>query len=921
VSLKELVLSVYLVIRHNGFQMVPIPQQSAILAEDSFWDIDQKIVDFGVGAALRKLYEVVLIGPYLRYVMTWFTGDERIRAIGAVDDVAELLTLEEPPPPRRITDLLLFSPAAHIAGYFSADGEVDVFFPKQANVWTRSWTHVVAGRFSPHATNDVAVCDAATGTLEFHASDGRGGFTLLKRHDRLRPNWTLMIAGNFGGSFTGLIFYDRALGVGEFYSTNGQGGITLLKRHTDWRRSWAQIVPGNFGGNPFTDLLFYDPAASTGEFYTTDGQGGITLLRQHTSFRNSWTLIVSGNIAGSIASFGDFPSLLFYDAAAGIGEFWATDGLGGMRLLKQHTGWRRSWEKIVLGGFGGSTRMGLLFYERGTGVVEIYNVDNGGNIFGLRQFTGWRTDWTHTVSGEFGGADILPARMTIPAADVRTLTDNIDHIVVLMLENRSFDHLLGYLTLDGGRNDVHGLTGRESNPLEPRQGTARKRVFPLSLTSPAIQTRDGFPRKVTRFLYDPAHGHMPQRYQRGGYQIAALPPGFHLPQPGGSDDPPPPPPPNFPIAPMEGFIIEHRERLDRKYPDLTLDEIEILKGEITGYYTATFVPVYDHLARTALICDHWHAAIPGETWPNRFVTLTGVLTRDAYGRFTPDNPDSTAEFDPIETPTIFDHLTAAGRTWHYYEHDFAMLRLFSKYTFDQTNIQPIDQFFKDAAAGTLPDVSFIDPDLIDISDDIHQANDDHPPSDIEHGQELVGRIFNALRTGPKWGRTLFVLTYDEHGGFYDHVFPDDEPALAPLFAWPEIHVVGGFLPPTRPAGFDVPVRFRGMRVPTFIISPHVAPGKATHTLFDHSTIAKTIIARFLPDNPPNMGPRVAQAPTLASVLTPHAALNVPQVSQAVLKSTHATPFGGLGAPEVANRSEDFHFMLKKLRARVFQGRE
>src|SRR5262249_1598522 len=211
--------------------------------------------------------------------------------------------------------------------------------------------------------------------------DGKGGFTLLKRHDRLRPNCTLMIPGNFGGSFTGLLFYDRALGVGEFYSTDGQGGITLLKRHTDWRRSWAQIVPGNFGRNEFTDLLFYDPSASIGEFYTTDGQGGIALLRQHTSFRKSWTLIVSGNIAGSIASFGDFPSLLFYDAAAGVGEFWATDGLGGMRLLKQHTGWRSSWEKIVLGGFGGSTRMGLLFYERGTGVVEIYNVDSGGNLF------------------------------------------------------------------------------------------------------------------------------------------------------------------------------------------------------------------------------------------------------------------------------------------------------------------------------------------------------------------------------------------------------------------------------------------------------------------------------------------------------------------------------------------------------------
>jgi len=217
-------------------------------------------------------------------------------------------------------------------------------------------------------------------------------------------------------------------------------------------------------------------------------------------------------------------------------------------------------------------------------------------------------------------------------------------------------------------------------------------------------------------------------------------------------------------------------------------------------------------------------------------------------------------------------------------------------------------------------VSDSDPDLIDISDDIHQANDDHPPLDIEHGQELVGRIYNALRGGPKRGRTLFILTYDEHGGFFDHVFPSVEPGLAPLFAWPEIHVVGGFLPNTRPDSLDVRVRFRGMHVPTFIISPHVAAGTATHTLHDHTTIIKTIIARFLSANLPNMGPRVAQAPTLASVLTPNGAINVPQISPAMLKSTHATPLGGLGAPAETGRSEEFHFVLKKLRARVMQGR-
>jgi phospholipase C len=335
--------------------------------------------------------------------------------------------------------------------------------------------------------------------------------------------------------------------------------------------------------------------------------------------------------------------------------------------------------------------------------------------------------------------------MVISASEVKTLKDNIDHIVVLMLENRSFDHMLGYLSREGGRKDIHGLTGNESNPLAPRPGSPRSHVFPLSINTPSVQPKDGFPPSATRFLYDPGHAHMQQRYQRGDYQIAAPPPGFHLPQPGDPDGPPPPP--VHRIEPTDGFIIAHAVRLSGKY-DLAEEEIRSIKGDIMGYYTARHVPVNDHLARNALICDHWYAAIPGHTWPNRFVTLTGVLSRDSYGRFTPDNPDSIEKFDPLETLTIFDHLTAAGRSFRYYEHDFCMLRLFSKYTFDQTNIQPIDRFFADAASGALPDVSFIDPDLVDISDDFHQANDDHPPSDIAHGQEPGGVSATLCATGP-----------------------------------------------------------------------------------------------------------------------------------------------------------------------------
>jgi hypothetical protein len=94
---------------------------------------------------------------------------------------------------------------------------------------------------------------------------------------------------------TDLLFYDAATNTGEFYSTDDQGGISRLSTHTNWRSSWTQIIPGEFGGSRFlTDLLFYDAGAGTGEFYTTDGQGGITQLSQHTNWRSSWTQIIPG---------------------------------------------------------------------------------------------------------------------------------------------------------------------------------------------------------------------------------------------------------------------------------------------------------------------------------------------------------------------------------------------------------------------------------------------------------------------------------------------------------------------------------------------------------------------------------------------------------------------------------------------------
>jgi hypothetical protein len=253
----------------------------------------------------------------------------------------------------------------------------------------------------------VLFYDPGVGQGEFYTTDGHGGISRTRLHAGWRSSWTHIIPGQFGGSnFTDLLFYDSA-GTGEFYTTDERGRISLLKTHTGWQssgRPWTQIIPGQFGGSNFTDLLFYD-SAGTGEFYTTDGHGGISLLKTHTGWQSSgrpWTHIIPGQFGGS-----GFTDLLFYDSA-GTGEFYTTDGHGEISLLKTHTGWQssgRPWTQIIPGQFGGSNFTDLLFYDS-AGTGEFYTTDGHGGISLLKTHTGWRSSWTQIIPGEFGHESI-----------------------------------------------------------------------------------------------------------------------------------------------------------------------------------------------------------------------------------------------------------------------------------------------------------------------------------------------------------------------------------------------------------------------------------------------------------------------------------------------------------------------------------
>jgi phospholipase C len=418
----------------------------------------------------------------------------------------------------------------------------------------------------------------------------------------------------------------------------------------------------------------------------------------------------------------------------------------------------------------------------------------------------------------------------------------IEHIVVLMMENRSFDHMLGYLSKEGHlngpvRTDIDGLRGGEVNRYKGQD-------------YPSFKLPD------TLFPASPPHGHDPVANQIDGGK-------------------------------MDGFVAAFAKHLDSH-------QLDLAPGMIMGYYTGEQLPVYDAVAREFLVCQRWFAAHPGPTFCNRFYTLTGRLNRDVDGNFEFDNFTGDA-FTPVATKTIFDHLSARGIPWRFYEQRYCTLRLFDNFTFDDEHVvdayDNVRGFFQAAASGTLPAVSFIDPNFIDEPDG--QDNDDGAPADVAAGQAFIGDIVHALMHGPGWSHTLFVVTYDEHGGFYDHVSP-----LAPEYRTNAKPV----------SGFD----HYGVRVPCLVVSPWVARGQASDVVFDHTSIAKTIIRRFMNDNPPDMGERVAAANDLGMVLQSAVRQDMPAIPR-----PQPPPAKGIAmkvAPD--GQSDDFKEVLRTMRMRL-----
>jgi phospholipase C len=240
-----------------------------------------------------------------------------------------------------------------------------------------------------------------------------------------------------------------------------------------------------------------------------------------------------------------------------------------------------------------------------------------------------------------------------------------------------------------------------------------------------------------------------------------------------------------------------------------------------GYWDGTDLPFYYGLASTFPLCDRWFCSVLAQTFPNRrylqAATSVGIVSTSVSEVLaTPDAPNGV----------IWDRLNDHGITWNDYAFDLADIDLFPNFAAaNGSHVKTYTDFLIDCANGTLPAVSIISPGNTTYTEE--------GPADVRNGEAYSSAIVNAVLHGPGWPKTVMFFTYDEHGGYYDHVPPP--PAAAPDSIPPRITV-----PPDQPGAFD---RY-GMRVPGFVISPFAKRNYVSHVVHDHTSILKFIETKY-----------------------------------------------------------------------------
>ncbi len=364
---------------------------------------------------------------------------------------------------------------------------------------------------------------------------------------------------------------------------------------------------------------------------------------------------------------------------------------------------------------------------------------------------------------------------SVPFENLAPGTDTlpgIEHIVVLMMENHSYDNFFGTL----GRGDGLRMNPRTATSWNPRGVTA---------TNP---------------------------YSDGRVQHA-----FHMPTTC-----------QLPAKPSQEWAASHMQYADGQNDGFVISP----SGPVAmGYWDETDLPFTYSLARKFPIGDRWFCSVLGQTDPNRryLIAATSMGMTDDIGTSAGNaGPDATLLVSP-PNGTIFDRLTEFGVSWADYAASFPTGATAELYPFaDAQNVatkKTVAQFFADAASGDLPGFCIVDPD--------YGTQSQENPQNIVVGEAFAESVVRAVGASPSWHKTLLVITYDEHGGYYDHVPPP--PALAPDPVPPVVQ--------PGESNYDGFSRF-GFRVPSVVVSPYAipatspsgAPQGVTHVVHDHTSV-------------------------------------------------------------------------------------
>jgi phospholipase C len=360
--------------------------------------------------------------------------------------------------------------------------------------------------------------------------------------------------------------------------------------------------------------------------------------------------------------------------------------------------------------------------------------------------------------------------------------NNVEHFIVLMQENRSFDHLLGFMRTP--EYPIDGLRGDESNPANPNDASSPR--YPVS-----NDANRGDP------PIDPGHSFNPAAItQMFGLSKEARQKLDWLPttQPANN-----------------GYVYDYQQRLGGRPED------------IMKCFAPESLPVLTTLAREFAICDKWFSSVPGATCPNRW--FAHAATSDGY---------LGGSLKPTGARTIFQLLEARGLSSTIYFHDFPHSLTFLPLLARLGKLfKPIDDLWTDLKQGTLANYVFIEPRYFNWKG--FPANDQHPSNDMQEGEKLIASLYNAVRQSPLWEKSALVITYDEAGGTYDHAPPPQT-----------VNPDGNNGKDDDEDGKNIEFKFDrlGFRVPAVVVSPLIPRMTIDSRVHDHTAILALVEKRF-----------------------------------------------------------------------------